>query len=242
MTFRDAREFDPETYRGEAGLLGRLQAIMPASQPRTVELSSKPNGGTEYNPETSFSPQGGLYGRLLTLQAEQSRYRQTPLNTGAAPFTRQDPNFRQLSRVPVLPPSAVAPSDLPDDQPNPTGSLLAADLAAQPERSLSDRLQAFWDRPAPHGLVAVLKAGTSGIAQAVQGSVDATSTPSTEEGALRQNFGREVGPIGAFRAISLRAPMTPGRTGAFWRGIFNLLESRAASTAIAGTNPLSRKP
>jgi hypothetical protein len=40
----------------------------------------------------------------------------------------------------------------------------------------------------------------------------------------------------------LRAPMTPGRTGAFWRGIFNLLESRAASTAIAGTNPLSRKP
>lgn len=32
MNFRDAYEFDPETYAGEAGLLGRLRALLPQQE------------------------------------------------------------------------------------------------------------------------------------------------------------------------------------------------------------------
>lgn len=237
--FRDRYEFDPESYRGEAGLLGRLMSMMPPRQAQqTATLASRPNAAA-VNPEPSFDAQGGLAGRLLALEAEQSRYRQIPLNAQADPFARAD--FRQLSGVPVWSQSAIEPSDVPKAQPDRTVSRSVAGFTVQPDRSMSDRLQAFWDRPAPYGLIAMLKAGTTGIMQSVQGSIDATRNPSTEEEAFQQNLGRELGPIGAFRAISLRTPLAPGGTSGFWRGISGLLVSRAASTTVGGINPLSSK-
>jgi hypothetical protein len=75
----------------------------------------------------------------------------------------------------------------------------------------------------------------------VQSSIDATSTPSTEEEAFRQNLGRELGPIGAFKAASLQAPLSPAKTSEAWRFLADLLVSRAASSAVAGINPLYPK-
>jgi hypothetical protein len=66
--FRDAYEFDPETYgsEGAGGLLGRLQAIaQQGGMLPAVDFGSNRNGAPEYSPDTSFSPQGGLLGRLL---------------------------------------------------------------------------------------------------------------------------------------------------------------------------------
>ena len=101
--FRDAYEFDPEAYgsEGAGGLLGRLQAIVrQGGAPPAVDFGSTPSGTPEYGPETSFSPQGGLLGRMLSLQAQQSRYQPVAANSGREPFASQDPNFRQLVRLP----------------------------------------------------------------------------------------------------------------------------------------------
>jgi hypothetical protein len=61
----------------------------------------------------------------------------------------------------------------------------------------------------------MLKEVLSGMQQAVQGSIDATATPSTEteEDAFRQNQGRELGAIGAWRAASMLSPLSPGGAG-----------------------------
>src|SRR2546423_1082297 len=99
LNFRNAYEFDPETYGGErtSGLLGRLQTIVQqGGVPSAVDFGSPANAAPEYSPETSFSPQGGLLGRLIALQAQQSRYQPVAMNSGR----EQDPNFRQLVRVP----------------------------------------------------------------------------------------------------------------------------------------------
>jgi hypothetical protein len=264
MNSGEAYEFDPETYGGEGGgLPGMLQRYMQqqGQQQEGVDFGSTPTGAPEYNSDTFFSPQGGLFGRLLSLQAEQNRYQPVPATEEPTPSAPQYPDFRQVSQAPVAvpPQGAVGSSNPPDDQSNPAHSPLDADLVAQPERSLSDRLQAWWDHPDPHGLVAVLKGAANGVVQGVQGSIDATSTPSTEEEAFRQNLGRELGPMGALKAASLRAPLTPAGTGGIFatgtggilaspkfldiaRGVANLLESRAASSAVAGINPLSPKP
>jgi hypothetical protein len=71
MNFRDAYEFDPETYVGEGGLLGRLLALMPQQQ---AYPGVAPNVAPEANPNGPGNPQGGLLGTLLALQTEQSRY------------------------------------------------------------------------------------------------------------------------------------------------------------------------
>lgn len=212
MSFRNAYEYDPETYGGEAGgLPGMMQRYLQqkSQQQQGVDFGRTPNGAPDYSSETSFSPQGGgLLGRLLSLQAEQGQYQPIPGNGGSALSRPLDPNFRQLSRVPIAArPQDASGSNSSDDQ---------SSRAAQPERPFSDRLQVWWDQPDPHGMVAALKGGLNGIAQAVQGSIDATSTPSTEEEAFRQNQGRELGPVGAWKGASLLSPTTPGGTG----GIF----------------------
>ena len=83
-------------------------------------------------------------------------------------------------------------------------------FAAQPARGFSDRLQTYWDNPHPQGLVAMLKAALNGIGEAVQGSIAATSTPSTEQEAFWQNQGRDRGPVGALQAATLLTPLAPG--------------------------------
>jgi hypothetical protein len=215
-------------------------------QPDQIQLGAdsgaSSNGALEFNPGTYDSPQGGLFGRLLALQAEQNGYQLG--SNGLAPSVPQNPDFRQISRAPIgiWPQGAIAPSDLPGDQSNLAQPPLGADLAAQPVRSFSDRLQAAWDHPHPYGLIRMFKEATNGMEQAVQGSIDATITPSTEEEAFRQRMGHELAAIGALKALSLRAPLTPGGASGFWRGPANLAVSRGVSSAIAGINPWSPKP
>src|ERR1700681_3754170 len=118
MDFSDAYEFDPETYGGEGGgLPGMLQRyLQQQSQQQGVDFGSVPNGAPEYSPETTFSPQGGLLGRLLSLQSEQSAYRPFMENGGQAPSLPEDPSFRQLARVPNGAPLPMAdPFEPPAD-------------------------------------------------------------------------------------------------------------------------------
>jgi len=99
MDFRDAYEFDPETYAGEGGLLARLRALMPQQE---AYPGGTPNVAPEATPNGPSSPQGGLLGRLLALQAEQSRYQPIPESSGQPPSQARNPNFRQLSRAPAV--------------------------------------------------------------------------------------------------------------------------------------------
>lgn len=105
-------------------------------------------------------------------------------------------------------------------------------LAAQPTRGFSDRLQTYWDNPHPQGLVAMLKAALNGIGEAVQGSIAATTTPSTEQEAFWQNQGRDRGPIGALQAATLLTPLAPGAAGGRFAGpIVDALRNRPPSLA-----------
>jgi len=121
MNFRDAYEFDPETYAGEGGLLSRLRALMPQQQ---AYPGVAPNVAPDANPNGSGSPQGGLLGTLLTLQTEQSRYQPIPESSGQPPSETRNPNFRQLSRTPRIaqPKGVIGPFNIPADQSNPTYS------------------------------------------------------------------------------------------------------------------------
>jgi len=204
--------------------------------PQMSDFGQTPPTRITVRPFDAYSPsdseasggEGGRLGRWLALQAEQSRDQSTPLESGQPQSAPYDPNFRQLSRAPatVRLQGAMDPSYRQDDQSSPPYSSFAdstpldlprtsrqGDKAAQPDRSLSDRIQASWDHPHPYGLVAKLKEALNGIEQAVQGSIDATSVPSTEEEAFRQNQGRELGPIGAFKAVSALTPLNRGRVG-----------------------------
>jgi hypothetical protein len=204
--------------------------------PQMSDFGQTPPTRITVRPFDAYSPsdseasggEGGRLGRWLALQAEQSRDQSTPLESGQPQSAPYDPNFRQLSRAPIAVRSqgAIGPFNPPDDQSSPTYSPFGGstaldplrtsrqgDKAAQPDRWFSDRIQASWDHPHPYGLVAKLKEALNGIEQAVQGSIDATSVPSTEEEAFRQNQGRELGPIGAWKAASLLAPLTSGGVG-----------------------------
>ncbi len=247
LNLRDGYEFDPEAYAGEGGgILGMLNRYMQQQnqQQQGVDFGSTPNGAPEFGPEISFSPQGGLLGSLMSLQAEQSAYQPAAVIGGQAPPAWPNPNFRQLARLPnaTLAQGMIGRSSLPGDQPNSAISQSGADPAAQPQRSLADRLQAYWDHPDPHGLIAMLKAASNGAAQAVQGSIDATSTPSTEEEAFRHNLGRELGPIGALKGASLQVLPAPGAATGVAGLIAKALIGRAASSVVAGISPLNPKP
>jgi hypothetical protein len=78
MSFRNAYEFDPEDsdYQNAGGLPGMLWRAMQlqgALSP-SVAATSPPAGTPGYDPNDYGSPQGGLLGRLLALQGEQSPY------------------------------------------------------------------------------------------------------------------------------------------------------------------------
>jgi len=92
---------------------------------------SIPGTGSASNSGSYGSPQGGLLGRLIALQEEQSRYQPYPGDVGQAPLEPQNPNFRKLSRVDVRPQGAVAPSDPANDQSNSSYSP-GVDLAFDP--------------------------------------------------------------------------------------------------------------
>ncbi len=127
VNFRDAYEFDPETYGGEGGgLLGRLLSLQAEQDPyQTIPGNSELAPSVPQNPNFSQTPQtritirpfdaysqrdseipggqSGLLGRLLTLQAEQSRYQPVPETGGRVPSAPQNPNFWQASRNPNSP-------------------------------------------------------------------------------------------------------------------------------------------
>jgi hypothetical protein len=246
-----AYQYDPETdddqYTG--GLLGRLQAMMqPGQISPATDSGSSPNGESSYG-----GPQDGLLGRLLALQAEQNSYE--PIASGKpTPSESRDPNFRRLARVYITDrrPDGIDSISQSGGQSNPPYSPVSDrtlfdflhmspdnDQVLQPGHSLSGRMQAYWGHPAPYGLVSMLKTALNGAAQAVQGSIDATSVPSTEEEAFRQNQGRELGPIGALNAVSLLTPTTPAAMGGmFARPLINALRngpaSPSASARVAG--------
>jgi hypothetical protein len=95
MDFRDAYEFEPDTYSPTAGLLGRLQEIVQQRQVRPTASSSIPDRLSEYDSSTYGNPQGGLLGRLLKLQAEQGLYQPNLANTGSMQSAPLSSSFAQ---------------------------------------------------------------------------------------------------------------------------------------------------
>jgi hypothetical protein len=123
MNFRNAYEFDPETYGGEGGgLPGMLRRmIQEQGQQQGAGIGPTPNGTLEYNPASYDSPQGGLLGRLLALQKEQSQYRPVPGANEQAPVMPPNLNFGQAlpATVPSRPQGMIGTSDLSNDQSSP---------------------------------------------------------------------------------------------------------------------------
>jgi hypothetical protein len=217
-----------------SGLNPRVPGDGRPTAPQTPDYGPTPPTRFTVRPLDAYLPmdtetdaaENGLLDRLLALQAEQSRYQPTAENSGQMPSVPLDPNFRQLSRAPfaMQPQGAIGSFNRAEDQSSRPYSSVGGravdlphtsqgDKAAQSDHSFSERVQSYWDHPHPYGLVSMLKGALNNIEQAVQGSIDATSVPSTEEDAFRQNQGRERGPIGAWNAVSLLAPMFPGGAG-----------------------------
>lgn len=75
MNFRDAYEFEPETYQGQStgGLLGMFHALMAPRAAGTESVASR-SDGTEYNSNTYDNRGRGLIGRLRELQEQQNAY------------------------------------------------------------------------------------------------------------------------------------------------------------------------
>lgn len=115
MNFRDRYEFDPETYAGDGGMSGVLRA---AIQRYGANPTSPADADSEAAPGNPAAPQGGLLGRLLSLQAEQSRYRPVPESGGQPTSVAQSPNLHRPPRaLTVLQPTGmIGPSNLSNDQ------------------------------------------------------------------------------------------------------------------------------
>jgi hypothetical protein len=141
MNFRDAYEFDPETYQG-GGLPGRLLAMMRSGQfgpaPDTNATASP-----EYNADT-YSGEAGLLGRLRALVHEQAVYQPAPANGGPPPSAPPDPNFRQLVRVSPGPLSPMSNASSPHaDSSPPTAEAIQPnemELAQQARDAAAARL------------------------------------------------------------------------------------------------------
>jgi hypothetical protein len=101
VNFRDAYEFDPETYRGQGAgdLPGMLQAVMPKGQAQPTDSSARPNAMSAYDSGTYASPQGGLLGRLLALHVNQSTYQPVGENNGSPSLAPPEPEFGQITRA-----------------------------------------------------------------------------------------------------------------------------------------------
>lgn len=236
------------------GLLGMLLRAMPQNRDQPgVDSGLASDGAPEVQYANYDGPQSGLLGRRAAPQSQQSPYQPFPESNGLPLSDPRNPNFRQLARIPVAgrPRDTNDTSDQSDERSSPSyfslrdsnspdwlHSTRQGDQGAQPDHSFSDRIQAYWDHPHPHGLVSALKQALDGIAQAVQGSIDATSVPSTEEEAFRQNLGREQGPVGAWKATSLLNPAVPRGTGGIFASplvdaVTNRLPSMRADALIA---------
>jgi hypothetical protein len=116
MNFRDAYEFDPETYSDEGGgLPGMLRRVMQQQrlQQQGVDFGSTPNGAPKFDHDSYGSPQGGLLGRLLALYAEQGGYEPIPGSGGPVTFALQNPRFRPLAQIPNGGPLSMASPPVP---------------------------------------------------------------------------------------------------------------------------------
>jgi hypothetical protein len=131
MNFRDPYGVDPETYGGVPGMLRRFV------QQQGVEPGSNASAGPEYN---SDSTQGGLLGRLLALQAEQSQYQPISENSGSSPFASPNPDLRQVSRMPNDAPPAMPGSPAPQAFVPQTQAQYEADQAQQAREAAAARL------------------------------------------------------------------------------------------------------
>ena len=228
LNVRDRYQLDPFDDDGEAGGLPGLllRAMRQQTQPHDAGLGATPNAAPETYSASYGTPQGGLLGSLLALQAQQNQL--FAGGDGQTPSAPTNADIRTLTRVYVTTPQRGEddPTGRSDDQSNSAyfgfGDNNSPDLqpmarqgglAAPPHRSLSDKFKASWDHPSPYGVISKLKEILNAIPQAVQGSIDATSVPSTEEEAFRQNLGREQGPIGAWQAVSGLRSMTPRGVG-----------------------------
>lgn len=81
---------------------------------QAMQQGATPTVAPGFGPYDPASAQGGLIGRLLSLQAEQSRYQPTAARNTPAAFAQSDPNFRQLSRAPIAQNQSVLSDATPD--------------------------------------------------------------------------------------------------------------------------------
>jgi hypothetical protein len=166
------------------GLPGMLRrAMMLQSQQQGGNFGSTPDGAREYNPETSFSPQGGLLGRLLSLQAEQSRYQPFVEDSGQP----RDPNFRQLSQVPDVAPSPIPSAPVSRAEVVAPQTQYEADQAQQAREAAAARLARGVRSPArtegpPPDPIDIAKSAGVGLAN---GAINAAGLP----GAVLTGFG-----------------------------------------------------
>src|SRR5258708_7658495 len=135
INFRDAYEFDPDTYGG--GLPGMLRRAM---QQQGSDFGSTPNTTPEYNSSIYDGPQGGLLGRFLALQAEQSSHQPVASDNGQIPSMSQNP--RQFSRVPSGASSPMPGSPVPQavDSASQAQAQYEADQVQQAREAAAGRL------------------------------------------------------------------------------------------------------
>jgi hypothetical protein len=150
--------------RGAYELLRRAMQQQSLQQ-QGADFGSTPNAAPEDGSDSYGGPQGGLLGRWIALQAEQSRQQPFAGNNEPSSSEALDPNFRQLSRAPVAarPQGAIGPSNRPDigrtliaqalanQQPGNTGRIYSAgyghpvldDVSPDPVRPGSQHAQAL---------------------------------------------------------------------------------------------------
>jgi hypothetical protein len=125
--------------RGAYELLRRAMQQHDLQQ-QGSDFGSTPNGAPEDGSESYGSPQGGLLGRLLALQAERSGQQPFAESNGQPPTDWQSSDYGDTpkTRITVRPQSAIGPSDLPGDEPEPANAPFGVDLAAQPNGPIAN--------------------------------------------------------------------------------------------------------
>lgn len=124
------------------------ELLRRAMQQQGANAFRVPYSTSGYDPDGFGSQQGGLLGRLQELDAAQNSYQQPVEKDSDAQSMPEDPNFRQLVRVPSVSQTqdAVGASDSSADQPSPTYPNAVDDSAASPNTaadSVFDALSAF---------------------------------------------------------------------------------------------------
>lgn len=135
-----------------------------------------------------------------------------------------------------IPPVLKAGGGPVDDWVNPVTDDWVTPTKAPADTSISGRLKNMWDKATPGGPLWMAKQAIEGAQGAVQGSADAMSEPTTEEGAYFQNQGREKGPGAAMQAAQFLTPAAPKGTG----GLF-AAPVRSAAEAVAPVAAANRE-